>query len=86
MGNWGLIIMSIQTIKQRKERELTKPDIRGHFPWSNASRAALTAKSTSSLAPAATFAITSPLRGSIVSKVFPAIYSKKQRRNKRSGF
>ena len=54
---------------ERKKR--TEPDMRGHLPWSKASLAAFTAKSTSSLSPAAMLAITSPLRGSSDSNVFP---------------
>jgi hypothetical protein len=55
----------------REESIRTEPGKRGHGPWSNASRAALTAKSTSSLSPSAILAITSPVLGSIVSNVFP---------------
>lgn len=57
--------------KLRKWRKRTKPVIRGQGPWSKAWRAALTAKSTSSLSPSAIWAITSPFLGSIVSNVFP---------------
>ena len=59
-------------IKERERESLhTEPGKRGHGPWSNAPRAALTAKSISSLSPSAILAITSPVLGSIVSKVFP---------------
>ena len=51
---------------------LTYPDMRGHLPWSKASRAALTARSTSALSASATWASTSPVRGSRVSNVLPA--------------
>ncbi|PON94536.1 hypothetical protein TorRG33x02_095710, partial [Trema orientale] len=50
---------------------LSEPGKRGQGPWSKATRAAFTAKSMSSLSPSATFAITSPFLGSIVSNVFP---------------
>lgn len=59
-------------IEYEKELILTDPGRRGHEPWSKAWRAALTARSTSSLSPSAMFAITSPVLGSIVSNVLPA--------------
>ena len=51
----------------------TAPGKRGHGPSSKAWRAALTAKSTSSLSPSAILANTSPVLGSMVSNVFPIL-------------
>ncbi|URE13602.1 hypothetical protein MUK42_32839 [Musa troglodytarum] len=51
-----------------KERQPTKPDMRGHLPWSKASLAVFTAKSTSSLSPAAMLAITSPRTDVIIQR------------------
>lgn len=66
-----LIQFNLICYKQTQYQVLTAPDKRGHGPLSNASRAASTAKSMSSLIPSATLVITSPVLGSIVSNVLP---------------
>ncbi len=45
--------------------------MRDHGPFSNALRAAFTARSTSALSPSATWQMTSPFVGSVVSNVLP---------------